>query len=78
MSDDPPADNAAKTVEEARAIREETRILREEMQALLQMLEIYVAIAEAWRDSRLIKGGWFYPRADRSVGWAGQALTNYQ
>ena len=28
------------------------------MQALLATLEIYTAIAEAWRDSRLIKGGW--------------------
>jgi hypothetical protein len=59
MSDDPSAGNAAKTVEEVRAIREEIRLLREEMQTLLQMLEIYAAIAEAWRDSRLIKGGWF-------------------
>ena len=59
MSNDRSASNAAQPVEEARAEREEMQILHEEMQALLQMLEIYAAIAEAWRDSRLIKGGWF-------------------
>jgi hypothetical protein len=59
MGDDLPASNAAGAAGEARTIRKEMQILDEEMRALLQMLEIYIAIAETWRDSRLIKGGWF-------------------
>jgi hypothetical protein len=57
MGDDLSAGNAAEAAGEARTIRKEMQILNEEMRALLQMLEIYIAIAEAWRDSRLIKGG---------------------
>ena len=58
MSDDLSASYAAEAARETPAEQEEMWILREEMWALLQMLEIYTAIAEAWRDSRLIKGGW--------------------
>jgi hypothetical protein len=57
MSEDLSASNAAQAARETCAEQEETRILSEEMQALLATLEIYIAIAEAWRDSRLIKGG---------------------
>jgi hypothetical protein len=58
MSDDLPTNRAAEAARQTSADQEEMRILCKEMQALLQMLEIYAAIAEAWRDSRLIKGGW--------------------
>ena len=58
MSDDLSAGNAPEAARETCAGQEETRIVDEEMRALLQMLEIYIAIADAWRDSRLIKGGW--------------------
>ena len=69
MSDDLPAGNTAKTVEEARALREETRILRddvralqEEARALRTTLKLYSAIAECFaecmRGSRLMRTGW--------------------
>ena len=58
MSDDRSTSYTAQAARETRAEHEEMRLLREEMRTLLQVLEIYTAIAEAWRDSRLIKGGW--------------------
>ncbi len=58
MSDDLSARYAAEAARETRAEQEEMRILREEMRALLQTLEVYTAIAECIRDSRLMRGGW--------------------
>jgi hypothetical protein len=58
MSDDRSTSYTAQAARKTRAEHEEMRLLREEMRTLLQVLEIYTAIAEAWRDSRLIKGGW--------------------
>jgi hypothetical protein len=58
MGDDPSASCIVEGAREIHAEQEEVRILCEEMRALLATLEIYAAIAEAWRDSRLIKGGW--------------------
>ena len=69
MSDELSAGNAAKTVEEVRAIREEIRLLREnvrafqeEARALRTTLELYSAIAECFAEcicrSRLMRTGW--------------------
>ena len=69
MSDDLPAGNTAKTVDEARAekeeiwlLREDLRALQEEARALRQTLELYSAIAERFaecmRGSRLTRAGW--------------------
>ena len=65
MSDDLSARCAAETLGEARAVKKEIRLLAGggallcgEIRAQRETLEVYSAIAEAWRDSRLIKGGW--------------------
>src|ERR1700722_1245143 len=65
MSDDLSASNAAEAAREARAIREEMRLLREdvrilqqEIRTLRETLEVYSAIAESIRDSRLTLAGW--------------------